>query len=160
MKIINEKGKLFGIINIIDLSVLLIIGLLVIGGAKRMKTKPIIVSETTKAIVTFEVSNVRMASVKNINVGDPIYHYDKGGYIGEIIEVNYEAYKEPVELNGKWVNAEVPEKYVVIFKVEADVRDNPDVVVVGGEQTRIGAQYRLKNKKIACFGTVLDIEVK
>lgn len=160
MKIINEKGKLFGIINIIDLSVLLIIGLLIVGGAKRMKTKPMIVSETTKAMVTFEVSNVRMPSVENIVVGDPIYHYDKGAYIGDIVEVSYEPYKEPVELDGKWVNAEVPEKYVVILKVEADVKDNPDVTIVGGEQTRVGAQYRLKNKKVACFGTVLDIEIK
>lgn len=160
MKIINEKGKLFGIINIIDLSVLLILALLVVGGAKRMKTKPITVADTSKAIVSFEVSNVRVPSVENIVVGDPIYHYDKGTYIGNIIEVSHEPYMEPVESGDKWVNAEVPGKYVVTFKVEAEVKDNPDVIVVGGEQTRIGAQFRLKNKKVAVFGTVIDIEIK
>lgn len=161
MKIINEKGKLFGIINIIDLSVLLILALLVFGGAKRMKTKPIIVADLSKAIVSFELSDVRMATVDNIVVGDPIYHYDKGGFIGNIIEVSHEPFKESIESgDGRLVNAEKPGRYVVNFKVEAEVRDNPDVIVVGGEQTRIGVQFRLKNKKIAVFATVLDIEIK
>jgi len=160
MKIINEKGKLFGIINIIDLSVLLIIGVLVFGGARRMKTKPIIATDPSNAIITFEVSNVRMATVENVIVGDPIYHYDKGGYIGKIIEVDYFPYTEPVESDGKWVDAEVPEKYVISMKLEAEVKDNPDVIIAGGEHTRIGVQFRVKNKKIAVFGTILGIEIK
>lgn len=160
MKIINEKGKLFGLINIIDLTVLLILALLVVGGATRMKSKPIVVNEDSKAIITFEVSDVRMATVENIVVGDPVYHYDKGGFIGNIVEVSHEPYKEPVESNGKWVNAEVPGKYVATFKVEAEVKDNPDVVVAGGEQTRVGIQFRVKNKRIAFFGTVMNIDVQ
>lgn len=160
MKVINEKGKLFGIINIIDLSVLLIIGVLVFGGVQRMKTKPIIVADSSKAIITFEISNVRMATVENIIVGDPLYHYDKGGYIGKIIEVDYSPYTEPVILDGRWIDAEVPEKYVVSIKLDADVKDNPDVIIAGGEHTRIGVQFRVKNKKVAVFGTILGIEIK
>lgn len=159
MKVINEKGKLFGLINIIDLAVVLILGLLVVGGAQRMKSKPIVVSEMSNAYITYEVSDVRMVSVENIQVGDDLYHYDKGEYIGKIVEKTFEPFKEPLEKDGEWINAEVPGKYVVNFKVEAKVKDNPDVVVVGGEQTRIGIQYRMKNKKIAFFGTALGIEV-
>lgn len=159
MKVINEKGKLFGLINIIDLAVVLILGLLVVGGAQRMKSKPIVVSEMSNAYITYEVSDVRMVSVENIQVGDDLYHYDKGEYIGKIVEKTFEPFKEPLEKDGEWISAEVPGKYVVNFKVEAKVKDNPDVVVVGGEQTRIGIQYRMKNKKIAFFGTALGIEV-
>lgn len=161
MKIINEKGKLFGIINIIDLSVLVILGLILVGGMVRMKGKPTIASESTEAVVTFEVQDVRMPSVENVVVGDPIYHYDKGAYLGEIIEVSHEPYKEPIESgDGKWINAEVPEKYVITFKIKADVKDNEDFILVGGEQTRIGSQFRLKNKKVGFFGTALDIDIK
>lgn len=160
MKIVNEKGKLFGLINIIDLAVILILGLIVVGGASRLKTKPIIVNEDSKAVITYEVSDIRMATVENIVVGDPIYHYDKGGFIGNITDVKVEPYKEPVESDGKWINAEIPEKYVATFTVDADVRDNPDVLVSGGEQTRIGVQFRVKNKRIAFFGTVMKIEVQ
>ena len=159
MKIINEKGKLFGLINIIDLAVVLILGLLVVGGAMRMKSKPIVVSESSKAHITYEVSDIRMVSVDNINVGDPLYHYDKGDFIGTIIEKEVEPFTEPLERDGEWVNAEVPGKYTVTFVVESDVKDNPDVIVVGGEQTRVGIQYRMKNKSIAFFGTALGMEV-
>lgn len=159
MKIINEKGKLFGIINIIDLSILLIVALILIGGLSRMKSSPIISNEDTPGIITFEVSNIRMVNVDNINIGDPIYHYDKGGYLGEIIEVSHEPFKEPVEYDGQWIDAEVPGKYVVKFKVKSELKDSPDIVLAGGEQIRIGAQFRLKNKKVAFFGTVMGVEV-
>ena len=159
MKIINDKRKLFGIINIVDLAVVLILGLLIFGGAKRMQSKPIVVSDDSKAHITYEVQDIRMVSVDNIQVGDPLYHYDKGDFVGTIVEKEVEPFTEPLERDGQWINAEVPGKYVVTFVVEADVRDNPDVIVVGGEQTRVGIQYRLKNKNIAFFGTVLGMEV-
>lgn len=161
MKIINEKGKLFGIINIIDLLVILIIALLVVGGVKRVKTsRPDMVSETKKATVTIEVSEVRKPTVDGLVVGDPIYHYDKGNYFGKIVDVKVEPYREPVESgDGKWINAEVPDKYVATLTVEADAVETPDVIIIGGEQTRIGHQFRLKNKKVAVFGTILGVEV-
>lgn len=160
MKIVNDKGKLFGIINIIDLSVLLILVLLIIGGAQRLKNKPIIASETSIATITLEVSDVRFATVENIKEGDPIYHYDKGGYIGTIENVSYEPYQEPVEVDGKWVNMDVPEKYVAVFKVKAEVKDSPDVIIAGDEQIRIGVEFRVKNKSIAFFARVMGVEVE
>lgn len=159
MKIINEKGKLFGIINVIDLSILLIVGLILVGGISRMKSQPIIGNDASEGTITFEVANIRMVSVENILIGDSLFHYDKGTYIGEIVEVSHEPYKEPVEYEGKWVDAEVPGKYVALFKVKADLKDSTDVVIAGGEQVRVGAQFRLKNKNATFFGTVLGVEV-
>lgn len=159
MKIINEKGKLFGIINVIDLSILLIVGLILVGGISRMKSQPMISNDATEGTITFEVLNIRMVSVENINIGDSIYHYDKGTYIGEIVEVSHEPYKEPVEFEGQWVDAEVPNKYVVSFKVKADLKDSPDVVIAGGEQVRVGAQFRLKSKNATFFSTVMGVAV-
>lgn len=161
MKIINEKGKLFGIINIIDLIVIVVLALLITGGVKRVRTtRPDMVSETKKATVTIEVSEIRNATVEGLVVGDPIYHYDKGNYFGKIVDVKVEPFKEAVESDGKWVNAEVPEKYVATLTVEADAVETPDVIIIGGEQTRIGHQFRLKNKKVAVFGTILGVEVE
>lgn len=159
MKIINEKGKLFGIINVIDLSILLIVGLILVGGISRMRSQPMISNDSTEGVLTFEVADIRMVSIEHILVGDSLFHYDKGTYIGEIIEVTYEPYKEPVEFEGQWVNSEVPGKYVALFKVKADVKDSPDVVIAGGEQVRVGAQFRLKSKSATFFGTVLGVEV-
>ena len=159
MKIINEKGKLFGLINIIDLAVVLALVLLVVGGAKRFKNKPIIKDESTEAIITYEVAEIRQATVDNLVVGDKLQHYDRGGIVGEIVEVNIEPHKEELEYNGEWVNAEVPGKFDAYIKVKANVSDSPDVIVVGGEQTRVGTQYRMKSKRAAFFGTAMEIEL-
>ena len=161
MKIVNEKGKLFGIINIIDLVVILIIVLLAVGGVKRLKSNPVSIAEDKKALLTVEVSDVRVATVDGIVVGDPLYHYDKGQLLGEIVDKKVEPYREPVESgDGRWILAEVPEKYVVTMTVEANVKDNPDVVIAGGEQIRVGAQFRLKNRNVAVMSTILGVEVE
>ncbi len=161
MKIINEKGKLFGLINVIDLIVLVILALLISGGVKRVRNaKPEMVSEPKKTLVTVEVSEVRKPTIDGLVVGDPLYHYDKGTYFGEIVDVKVDSYKEPVEGDGKWILADVPEKYVATLTVEADGIETNDAIIVGGEQTRIGHQFRLKNKRVAVFGTILGVEIE
>ena len=162
MKIINEKGKLFGIINIIDLIVILVIALLVVGGAKRIvKSRPEVISEVKKATVTIEISDIRKPTVEGFAIGDPIYHYDKGQYLGKIVDKKVTEYREKVESgDGKWNLAVVPEKYVATLTVEADAKETTEAIIVGGEQMRIGAQFRLKTKKATAFGTVLGVEVK
>lgn len=160
MKLIDSKGKVFGLINIIDLAVILIGILLISGGLKRFKEKPVAINEEKEAILSMNVKDVREATVKQMEVGDPLYHYDKGTYLGEIIELEFGPYFEPVETPNGWLNSEVPNKYSIDFKVKSNVKDTEDVVIAGGEQTRVGIEYRLKNKKIAFFGTVMDIEIK
>lgn len=159
MKLIDKKGKLFGLINIIDLTTILVVGLLVFGGIKRLQSQPIVVDKTSEASIIYRVEDVRMATVDNVVKGDPLYHYDKGEYIGEIEDVEYEPFTEPLESNGEWIMAPIPGKYVVSIKVKANVKNNPDVILVGGEQTRVGTQYRMKNKRIAFFGTAMEVEV-
>lgn len=159
MKIINNKGKLFGVINIIDLAVVAILALIIVGGAQRLKSRPILTNTDSDAVITFEVSDIRLATVEGIKEGDPIYHYDKGGYIGVIENVTYEPYMEPVESDGEWKNMPVPEKYTATFTVNAKVKDNPDVVIAGDEQMRIGVEFRVKNRNIAFFARVMGIEV-
>ncbi len=160
MKIIDEKGKLFGLINIIDLIVLLLIVIIVVGGAKRFGNKPVLTTEETPAKITFEVRNVRDITVDQIQVGDPIYFYDRGGYIGTISDKEVKPYTEEVEYEGTWVNAEMPGKYFVYFTIDAQVRDSEDVVVAGGEQVRVGVEMRMKNKKVAFFGTCIGVELE
>ena len=51
MKVIDKKGRLFGIINVIDLMVFLVLVFLILGGVYRMMSKPGRLKETTKAYI-------------------------------------------------------------------------------------------------------------
>lgn len=162
MSVINKEGKLFGIINIIDLVVILLIAVVAIGGAYRLKkTSPDTISEDSKALVQVEVSDIRQPSVDGLQEGDELYHYDKSQYFGKIVKKEVENLKQPVATDdGRYVLADVPEKYRVLLTVEGDAKNSKDNMIIGGEEIRIGSQYRLKNKKIAVFGTVLGTEIE
>ena len=162
MKIIDNKGRLFGIINVIDLTVLLVLGLLVVGGAyKVINAKPEVINESQKVFVTLEISNIRKPSVDSIKEGDMLYHYDRGQAFGRIIAKKVENYREPVPTSdGRMVMAEVPEKYRVILTVEADAIITDQAIIIGGQHTRVGSQFRLKNRIIAAFATVLGIDME
>ena len=161
MKLIDKKGKLFGIVNIIDLSVILLLGVVIVfGGQRFLKSAPQVNADTKKAVVEFEVSNIRTQSVDALDVGDILYNYDRGQVFGKVIQKKIENYTEPVQtIDGEIKLAEVPDKYVLILTVESDAVDTPSVTIIGGEHTRVGAQFRLKNKKTAFFGTVLGLEL-
>lgn len=159
MKIVDNKGRLFGIINIIDLLVLLAIVALVVIGVSRMGKGIVTTSSTKEGIVTYEISDIRQVTIDNIKIGDPVYHYDKGTYIGEIVDVKIEPFKEKVDHNGRWIEAEVPRRFVALVDVKTNLEETDQYYVVGGEQTRVGIQFRLKNKNFASFGIVMGIEV-
>lgn len=162
MGIINKKGKIFGIINVIDLAVIVLLALVVGGGISRFKrTAPQVIAQSQKAIVEVQISEVRQATVDAANVGDNVYHYDRGQLFGTIVDKKVENIQREVETSdGNIVLAEVPERYNVLLYIEADATDFTDNISIGGEQIRVGAQYRLKNKSIAVFTTVLNVEFK
>ncbi|MCI5643160.1 MAG: DUF4330 domain-containing protein [Peptoniphilus sp.] len=161
MKIIDKKGRLFGLINIVDLLVIILILAIVAVGVKRFGTKAAVGEATTKkGIITAEVKDVRDATANNIKAGDKIFDYDKGTYLGKIVTAEVEPYKDKTEYQGKFYNAEVPGKYRVIMTIDADVKETEDFYQVGTEQIRIGAEMRIKNKNITTFMTILGIELK
>ena len=161
MKIIDKKGRLFGLINIVDLLIIVLLLALVAVGVKRFGNKAAVGEATTKkGVITAEIKDVRDVTAKNVKVGDPIYDYDKGTLIGKILTAQVEPYKDKTEYQGKFFNAEVPDKYRVIVTLDADVKETQDFYQVGTEQIRIGAEMRIKNKSITSFMTILGIEVK
>ncbi len=159
MKVIDEKGKLFGLVNLLDCIVVILLAIIVVGGVKRFQNKPVVAKVEIPATLTYEIKDIRQATVDQILVGDPLYYYDRGGYLGVITSKEVHPYTEPLEYEGQWIDAEVPGKYVVVFTLDCMVKDSDDVFVAGGEQTRIGVEMRFKNKRIACFATCLDIEL-
>lgn len=161
MKIIDKKGRLFGLINIVDLLIIILLLALVAVGVKRFGNKAAVGEATTKkGVITAEIKDVRDVTAKNVKVGDPIYDYDKGTLIGKILTADIEPYKDKTEYQGKFFNSEVPGKYRVIMTIDADVKETQDFYQVGTEQIRIGAEMRIKNKSITSFMTILGIEVK
>lgn len=159
MKIIDKKGRLFGLINIIDLLFILIVALAIVGGMKKFGNKLPVKEEAREGQVTYFVQNIVQANVDQMKKGDPVYQYDKGTYLGEIEEVKVEPYTDVLDYQGEWINAPVPEKFNVYLTVKTSITENSDNYIAGGEQQRVGTEYRLKTKRNAFFGTCVAIQL-
>lgn len=153
MKIINEKGKLFGIINIIDLIVIIVVVLLIGGGVKRVKNSEIEVEEKVEgvkkeALITFEVGKLKDNVVDEIVVGDLLYNNEKETTFGKIVDKKVEEQEDK------------PDLYKVVISIESKVEDTPKAIIIGDSETRVGSELVLKNKRVKVAGTVISMEVE
>lgn len=159
MKIIDEKGKLFGLINIVDLIIILVLIFAIVFGAKRYFTKPDESQMMKKANLTFEVQDVRDMTVSMIHEGDMLYWADRTRPIGKIVSIDSTPHEKPLEINGEWVNKEVPGKFDVKFTIEATLKDDGDAYWATGEQTRVGIKYIVKTKYINMEAYLVEMNV-
>lgn len=126
---LDNKGRLFGKVSIVDLLVVVIIAVMLVGvftayqkihnKSILTENKSLVQNNTLDTLeVTMRLKEVRQISMDAIHVGDEVYMKDTGKYLGEIIRVSSEPAKRLIyDLEGKAVNAEVPERLDVILQV-------------------------------------------
>ena len=107
--------------------------------------------------MTLLVDEVRTPTVENMMEGQDLYSYDKGIFMGKIVGKTVRPYEDAVEYEGQWINAPVPEKYSVYLDVNVDIKESDKSYVVGGEEIRVGNEYRVKTKTSAFTGVCVGI---
>ncbi len=84
MRLLDQKGKLFGLINPIDLSVLILV-LAVLGlGTRILLLQP---KKTATAVVTVRLLKVSPEGAASINVGDKVALEITGPIVGKVTDV-------------------------------------------------------------------------
>lgn len=159
MKIINEKGKLFGLINIVDLLVLVFI-LLVVGGVswKIFGNQIQDVTATTKEITytvriraTFPRYYDSLTSrqfPQQLAVGNELI---KDAYLIKAESVPYVT--QAITADGKIVDATDGTKIDILCTIEAKVSDT-DVIKVGTQEIRVGKDHIVKTKYFDMNGNI------
>lgn len=128
---IDQKGKLFGKISIIDLLVIIIIlaGLCgsyaafqkVKGGKVLTENKALLKQDSTLDMleVRMRLEEVRSMTRDSVHIGDEVYAKDTNKYLGEITDVEVEPAKRVITgFSGDTAEAEVPERMDVILVVQ------------------------------------------
>lgn len=144
MKVIDEKGRIFGKINIFDLIVLLAL-LIAIGavGYKVISDKMKGIAPTTTYIVTVKSLAMSPSYTEALKKDDKIY-YDNFGFVNaKIVGVSEEPAMITVQTSdGKLIETQSPNLVDVTIDIEViDSLDTPDIrvgryaVAVGGKLT-------------------------
>ena len=123
-KLIDEQGRIFGIVSVIDILVVLVV--IVLGFAiytrffERAETS---LSSSKQDEFTYEmrVAAVREGTRDSFRVGDGVYDNENGAFLGIItkIDVN-EAMKDARLSDGTYVFSKVQDRYDVTLTIEAD----------------------------------------
>lgn len=128
--IIDEKGKLFGKISIIDFAIVAIVILGILGGIfvsfhsadsdnKKELTKVEEGDTLNEFLIEYSLKNVRDITRDALAVGDEVFSVNSGKLIGVIEKIESTPLQEIVSgLDGKMVYADIPEKYHVTLYVK------------------------------------------
>lgn len=154
MKLINDKGKLFGIINVVDLLVLLAVVLVVGGVGWRILGPKIaeVAAPTTKITVTSRVRGAYPRQLEEMLSHDvPSKLVSGNSYIdgADLVKIDSEPYVVQLPTDdGRLVNAVDPTRIDIIFTVEATVPQGGAVTKIGTQEMRAGRDFTVKTRYI------------
>lgn len=165
MKLINEKGKLFGIINVVDL-VILVAVLAVAGaigwqllGSKVNDAVAPQVELTTEVAIIGTAPRILTEIERQDLVGKKIVAGNE--YLNaEITDVKIEDYVvQAIRDDGVIVDATDPSKKDVIITIKTTVAKGTPSPKIGSQEVRAGRTYIVKTQTFECSGTIRYVEI-
>lgn len=162
MRIIDDKGRLFGLINIIDLVVLLLI-VVVLGrfGASRFLQRsggPGVEQSELEVVVIVE--NVRQATVDVIKPGDRVIETKTNSPVGTVTQLEVQPSTVFKQLDdGTFIESQSASRFDVWVTIKGAGRVTPNVVMLGNNEVRVGTQLSLRTNIWAVKATVMQIKV-
>ena len=165
MKIINEKGKLFGIINVVDLLVL-VAAIAVVGGvgyklfAKQIKE---VASPQVSLTMTVRVRGASPFLVaeaeRNSQVGKSLV--SGNSYMNaSITDMKIEPYQQQVTTaDGEIVTATDPDKKDIVFTIKTTVPKGTATPSIGTQEVRAGRTFIVKTNDFETSGNIDSVDI-
>ena len=118
-KHIDEKGRLFGKLSVIDLAILVIVIVIALGAYVKFMVleQTAVTIEAATVHYTLEIVSIRDWTIHNIREGDAVFV--TGVYVGTVTGTRYEELEVPVAGEGEVWLAYLPGRYVLYVEIEA-----------------------------------------
>lgn len=147
MTLIDAKGRLFGLINVIDLLVVLLV--LGVGGqyaySKLVSRQAALVQQKERTMqVTAVLSAVRQASIDALHVGDRVWETKSRAYLGEVVKLE----AKPADIvyigpDGRMTETTSQTRYDLYVTIRGRGRVAENVITLGGIELRVGTTLPL-----------------
>jgi len=144
---IDSKGKLFGKINIIDLLLVLLIGVLIAGGVYKFSSlRNISAAEQKQISVTVEFEDERKGFVDAVKEGDILFDSVRGTEFGKVVSKTIKPHKElVVNKDGTVEYKEIPGAFDGEISIQAMAVIDSYGIMVATKPVYIGSETRLKS---------------
>jgi hypothetical protein len=162
-KIIDERGRVFGKVSVIDFIVLAIV--IVLGVALYMKFNVLEITSNTAKMepitYTFKVEGVRGYTVDAMKAGDILFDEDNntGNTIGTITDIKVsDAVKASELADGTFVLGKVEDCYDLLVTVEAQgLKNNGRFYVNKTYEVNANSERTFYTKYCTVTGTIMGI---
>lgn len=150
MKMIDEKGRLFGVLNIIDLCIILFASLVAAVVIMFLSNNSTITSATQNHRITIEVLAVEKDLCDAIEVNKKVYDRVQNKELGTLVDARIEP---AVEYNisretGEHVKSYVPDMYNVELDIDAS----------SSEDLYVGKMMSVETKDFTAAGYIIKKE--
>ena len=146
---VDEKGRLFGKLSVIDLGILLCVIMIALGSYMKFFTleQTNVTIQAAPVRYTIVAEPVRDWAMRNIREGDAMFV--QGVYVGTIEGISYEPHEVVVQSDGALWRAPVPERFMIILDVvgTATISDGRIMVsrtvpmAIGNSSTEFTTRY-------------------
>lgn len=159
MKLIDDRGKVFGLVNIIDLIIVLLV-ILVAGGAYYKLSHKTVQSKTVTVEFQVMLQHIRPDLAESIKVGDKMV---SGGSYTNVTVKDIKVmpgYSINVDARGQRVESIDPYlKDVYVTNVGTTTLTSASITM-GGQEIRVGKDYYVKSRDYEFKGVIEKMTVK
>lgn len=124
-KVIDENGRLFGLVSIIDVVVIAVVAVLAVALYTKDSAMPIASAADPMQTIRYEVSinNMPEGRLESLRLDDQIYDKETGNHMGTIKDIqSEECIISMLKADGTYVMAPIDGRYNVTLTVEAQAR--------------------------------------
>ncbi len=162
-KIVDEQGRLFGLINLLDLAIVLV--LLLLGLKVLADYKPVAPDfRYLQVTLSLLVPNIPPYLAENLRVGQNAYHDNTGAYLGKVIDIQ----TVPAELlllkNGEIILEKSPRNLDVRIRLQNRGRElkgpAQSGIYLGKLAVRVGDHVRVHTMYTSFRADIESMKVK
>lgn len=156
-----EKGKLFGLLNIVDIIVILVVLAAVVGvAAKTSVLKRMIVKTTVSQVRTVVfVDDILPVSAAAPQVGDVVWELRSGDELGVIKEIDIHDHVEKAsDAQGNWHMNPVPGRKTVILTLDGDLTAYNHQFRVGTMSVKVGSKITISSDLYQFDVVIIEVE--
>jgi hypothetical protein len=158
--VIDEKGRLWGKVNIIDLAIVLVVvaGLLFyVAGRSLNKAVP-----TTEVTMVLESEPLYPGSGEDIKPGDKIdlFNGSTNLELGTVEQIEFSPYPNRATQDGKVLVAPDPVQRLARLRVTGKAVIGKNVVTINNQVVMVGSRFTIRSKRSQFLVAVRELTVK
>lgn len=157
---VDQKGRLFGKINLIDLLAVLVAVLIIIGVLyKFVLSDSKGIGNNTVIKYTVSITDIRNVTVDAINVGDDFYDSKTDTYMGKVVGKEVKPYRDFIKkTDGMVALAEKPERFELLITLQVPgVVNNYSYLASGNRDINNQSTIFIENRIAEVQGKVVEV---